>query len=476
MAVRQRQSSDSQARLRIRDAHLVGIGGSGLRAVAELMRDVGVRVTGSDASLRDDDRWRMHLSGLRVCAGHHASNVPDEASVLIYSPAVPATNPERQTAARIGIPQMSLPQALGWLMQGRVGISITGTHGKTTTTALVGHLLEEAGFSPSVLCGGETCGRHASGWAGRGRALVVESCEYRRHFLELSPKHAILLNIEPDHFDCFASLDDAIDAYAAFISRLPDEGALVVNADCASSMRAARAATCRVITIGERTQADWRIVSTQPTRSGWSFVVERRGKHIGRFRLPSPVRHNLTNALAAIALGHHLGIPRHRLQAGLKTFAGVRRRFERLGEAGGVTWIDDYAHHPTAIRGVLTTVRQRYGTSRVWCAFQPHQISRTQALMAEFANSLSLAHEILIPPIFAAREQAGEAAAHWSRELVRQTSLRGIRARFVPSLDEIRQTVETEARPGDVFLTLGAGDVDSIPRDFSARLARQRAS
>jgi UDP-N-acetylmuramate--alanine ligase len=250
----------------------------------------------------------------------------------------------------------------------------------------------------------------------------------------------------------------------------------VVNADCPAAMQAARSASCQVITIGNGPAVDWRITTTQATRSGWSFVVEHRGRHVGRFRLPSPVSHNLTNALAAIALGHHLGIPPHHLQAGIKSFAGVRRRFERLGESNGVTWIDDYAHHPTAIRGVLTTVRQRFGSSRVWCAFQPHQVSRTRALLQEFSDSLAWAHEVLIPPVFAAREQADEAASHWSRELAKQTARRGVNARFVASLDEIRQTVETEARPGDVFLTLGAGDIDSIPRDFSARLARQRAS
>jgi UDP-N-acetylmuramate--alanine ligase len=463
------------ARLRIRDAHLVGIGGSGMRALAELMRDVGVRVTGSDAALRDDDRWRMHLNGLRVCAGHAARHLPDEADLLVYSPAVPADNPERQAALRIGIPQLSLPQALGWLMRSRMGISVAGTHGKTTTTALLGHLLEDAGLSPSVVCGGEVRERGASGWAGRGRALVVESCEYRRHFLELHPRHAILLNIEPDHFDCFGSLHEAIDAYAQFVATLPPRGTLVVNADCPAALQAAGSARCRVVTVGTSPAAEWHIAQAARTRSGWSFLVEHRGRHFARFRLPSPVKHNVLNALAAVALARRLGVRRHLLQAGLRTFAGVRRRFESIGSIGGVTLIDDYAHHPTAIAGVLQAVRRQYPGARLWCAFQPHQVSRTQALQEEFARSLALADVVLIAPVFAAREQAGAEAVNASRRLAARTAELGVQTRFVASLDEIRRTVETEPRPGDVFLTLGAGDIDSIPRSYARLLAQPRA-
>jgi UDP-N-acetylmuramate--alanine ligase len=463
------------ARLRIRDAHLVGIGGAGMRALAELMRDVGVRVTGSDAALRDEVRWRMHLQGLRVCAGHSARNLPDEADLLVYSPAVPAGNPERQAAARIGIPQLSLPQALGWLMRARVGISVAGTHGKTTTTALLGHLLEEAGLSPSVVCGGEVRGRGASGWAGRGQALVVESCEYRRHFLELHPRHAILLNIEPDHFDCFGSLQEAIDAYAAFVARLPERGTLVVNADSPAALQAARSAKCRVLTVGTAPAAEWRIAQFAQTPGGWSFLVEHRGRHFGRFRHPSPVKHNVFNALAAIVLARSLGVRRHRLQAGVRTFAGVRRRLESIGSIGGVRLIDDYAHHPTAITGVLQAVRRQYPAARLWCAFQPHQVSRTQALLEEFAHSLSAADQVLITPVFAAREQAGAEAVNASRRLAARTAELGVPTRFVASLDEIRRTIETEPRPGDVFLTLGAGDIDAIPRGFARLLAQARA-
>lgn len=463
-------------KLRVRDAHLVGIGGSGMRALAEFLGNVGVRVTGSDASLKESERWRFHLRGLRVCAGHAEANLPDESNLVVYSPAIPEQNVERQAARRLGIPQFSLPQALGWLMRMRSGISVCGTHGKTTTTALVGHLLDEAGWAPSVICGGEVRGREASGWSGRGPTIVVESCEYRRHFLELTPRHAVLLNIEPDHFDCFPTLESATAAYAEFVGRLPRAGLLVVNGDCQHAMEAARNAVCPVTTFGRGPSVDWRIVNRTATKLGWSFVIEHRGTHIARFRLPGPVAHNVENAAAAIALGHSLGIPRHRLQAGLRTFSGVRRRFECVGQIGGVMLLDDYAHHPTAIRSVLRTVRQRYSGRRLWCAFQPHQVSRTRSLMKEFADSLRRADEVLVAPVFAAREIQGVEAIECSESLARCVRRTGGAARFVSSLDEIRRTIETEARPGDLFVTLGAGDIDSIARGYSRRPARRQAS
>ena len=471
---------------RVRSAHFVGMTGSGMRALAELMQDFGCRITGSDLTLTDEDRWQMHSRGLRICAGHAVEHLPASADVLIHSPAVPVTNPERAAARRLEMPQLSLPQALGLLMRSRKGISVAGTHGKTTTTALLGHLLGEAGCSPSVVCGGFDRARQSNGWAGRGQLMVVESCEYRRHFLNLAPHHAILLNIEPDHFDCFASLEESISAYQQFVARLPSAGTIVVNRDSPAATRALERTTANVITFGQHRDesrhgplspsADWSYRRLRQTVSGWSFIVERNGEVFGRFRLTSPLRHNVLNALAGIALGHHLGIPRHRLQLGLRSFAGVGRRFEQFDLGNGITLIDDYAHHPSAIAGVLAAARQRFPNRRLWCAFQPHQVSRTRALLREFAVSLAGADVVLVPPVFTAREQPGSPARHWARELVRLLQRQGKQARSVESLDEIRRTIETEAAPGDLILTLGAGDIDAIAASVSRRVPRPRAS
>ncbi len=463
-------------RLRIRSAHLVGIAGSGMRALAELIHGSRVCVTGSDQHIPHHVFWEMHQAGLLAFQGHAASQLPPEADVLIYSPVIPADNPERREATRLGIQQLSLSEAIGRIMAGRVGLSVTGTHGKTSTTALVGHLFDVGGQSPSVLTGGEVCGRGASGWAGRGRLFVAESCEYRRHFLDLAPQHAILLNIEPDHFDCFGTLRESIDTFREFTARLPKDGKLLVNYDSPAAMEAASGTGAKVRTFGSRAGADWWLGGLRQTSDGWRFPLFYRSKLYGQFDLPLPGRHNVLNAVAAIAMCCRLGVSRQKIAEGLQSFRGVKRRFELLGTPQGVTLIDDYAHHPTAIRATLRTAREQYGARRIWCAFQPHQVSRTRALFGEFVRSLSLADRVLISPVFAAREPASEDQSRLSAEMAKRVRRSGTPARLVESLGEITSVFESEARSGDVFLTLGAGDISRIGRDVMLQSQRQRAS
>jgi len=463
-------------RTRIRAAHLVGIGGSGMKALAELMHGMRCKITGSDQGIPEPLFWQMHQQGLRVYRGHDAAHLPEEADVLVYSPAVPADNPERLEADRRGLPQLSLSQIIGRLMSGRTGISIAGTHGKTSTTALLGHLLDTAGLSPSVLAGAEICGRGVSGWAGRGPLLVAESCEYRQHFLNLKPQHAVLLNIEPDHFDCFPTIETSIKTFRQFAVSLPADGTLLVNADCPAAMQAAHQAEADVVTFGTRLGADWWLSDMRQTAVGWRFRVFHRSTFFGEFGLPQSGRHQVLNALAAVAMSHLLGAGRRKIAEGLRSFPGVSRRFETVGSWRGVTLIDDYAHHPTAIRSTLGTIRERFGRRRVWCAFQPHQVSRTQTLLADFARSLCGADTVLISPIYAAREVNTDERFRLSAELADRVNRAGTSARCVQGLDEITATIETEARPGDVFLTLGAGDIDRIGHDFARRLQRHRAS
>ncbi|MCA9077556.1 MAG: UDP-N-acetylmuramate--L-alanine ligase [Planctomycetaceae bacterium] len=463
-------------RTRIRSAHLVGVGGSGMQALAQLMHGFRCRITGSDQGIPQHLFWRLHQQGLRVNQGHDAANLPETTDVLIHSPTIPGDNPERVEAARCQLPQLSLSQAIGRLMANRIGVSVAGTHGKTSTTSLLGHLLDTAGLSPSVLAGAEIRGRGVSGWAGRSKLFVAESCEYQDHFLDLTPKHAILLNIEPDHFDCFPTLESSIKSFGRFAGLLPDDGTLIVNADCQAAMQAAQQTQANIVTFGTRLGSDWWLSDMRQTSQGWRFRIFHQSMFFGEFDLPLPGRHQVLNALAAIAMSRTLGACRRDLSEGLRSFPGVVRRFDQIGSWKGVTLIDDYAHHPTAIRTTLKTARERFPKRRVWCAFQPHQISRTQNLLSDFARSLGVADEVLIAPIFAAREVATDDRFRLSREMVDRVNRTGTSARFVESLDEITTTIETEARPGDVFVTLGAGDIDRIAYEFTLRLQRHRAS
>jgi UDP-N-acetylmuramate--alanine ligase len=446
-----------------------------MKGLAEVLSDLGCRVTGSDLSLRADQTAHFARRGIVVSQGHAPTQLPADADWLVFSPAVPESNPEREQARRLGMCQLPLSQACGRLMISREGISIAGTHGKSTTTALLGHLLDVAGRAPTVLCGAEVVGREVNGWAGTGPLLVIESCEYRRHFLELCPRHVVLLNIEPDHFDCFPTVDDAARTYAEFVSRLPASGTLVINADAPRVSEAARHTRARVITIGEGDSVDWTLCETVRTGERQQLTLRRPDGRAEVYDVSLPGRHQALGALAVVALANQLGVDRSAVASGLQTFRGIRRRLERLGEWQGIMLYDDYAHHPTAVSATLATIRALIGPRRLWVAFQPHQLSRTRALLGEFAAAFGSADEVLVLPVFAARETdeaAGTTAL--AGELVRCLVQSGQRARLVESLDRVVETIETSVPPGDVVVIMGAGSIERIGHEFSERIRRDR--
>ena len=452
-------------------AHLVGICGSGMKALAELLTGQGWQVSGSDllppVALAESFRRR----GLRIHRGHHVDHL-QEADVLVYSPAVDAENPERKEASLRGIPQFSYTEMLGKLMRGKTGVSIAGTHGKSTTTAMTACILEGAGLAPSAIIGAELRGEPRSGWAGDGEHFVVESCEYQRNFLNLSPRFAAILSIEPDHFDYFHSFAETIDAFGEFARRIPPNGLIVVPANAAAVQEACRNVAAEVQTFSLESEADWWAADLRTTKAGVRFRCFHRGEFFTEVQLQMSGRHNVQNALAAIALCHRAGAGRAGIREGLQDFAGIRRRFEPVGSWRGVTLIDDYAHHPTAILATLAAARERFGSRRLWCVFQPHQVSRTQALMTEFAASFAAADEVFVVPVYGAREQAGEPLAAAARELTERILAQGPRARFSPTLDQTVSSLEDEIQPGDVLITMGAGNIDQVHYAFTRRLQR----
>ena len=457
-------------------AHLVGARGAGMTALAEMLAGLGWRLTGSDQRPSDSVSHALHARGLRIHSGHHDQFLPRDVDVLIYSPAVGPDNPERQRAAQLGIPQLSYSRMLGLLMQSRTGISIAGTHGKSTTTAMTSTILEDAGLSPSAVVGAELCGSDRSGWAGDGDLFVVESCEYQRNFLDLSPRYAAILGIEPDHFDCYRDIDDLTAAFAEFTGRIHEDGILLIPADCTASQKAAGWSEAPVETFSRNAHADWWAADVRITNAGLRFRVFNCGRYVTEITLQSPCEHNVLNALAAVAICHHAGVPADVIRWSLAEFRGIRRRYEAAGSWRGVTLIDDYAHHPTAVRATLQTARRQFGRRRIWCAFQPHQISRTQALLDEFSASFSNADQVLIPPIFAAREGSGDDACRMAEQLASRITAAGTPARFCPSLDRIVRTLDDEAQPGDVLITMGAGDIDQVRHELTRRIRRHHAA
>jgi UDP-N-acetylmuramate--alanine ligase len=457
-------------------AHLIGICGSGMRALAEVLLDTGWQVTGSDLSPAESARQALEQRGVAVVAGHSADSLPRDATLVVYSPAVPDLNAERAEATRRGVPQWTYTRMLGRLMQDRIGIGVAGTHGKSTTTALLGTILTQAGLSPSVVCGAELIATQTSGWAGAGDLFVVESCEYRRNFLDLNPRHAILLDIEPDHFDCFPDFDAAVAAYREFCVRLPADGLLLCCPGHDAVARAVRDCRAQVRTFAVDAPADWSARRVRMQRQRVSFRIFRAGAPWGKFDLHISGRHNVANALAAAAVAGELGAEPDAIREAISTFRGLRRRCEYLGAWRGVDLIDDYAHHPTAVAATLAMARAQFGRRRLWCAFQPHQVSRTQALLAEFADSLQAADRVLVAPVYAAREAQADLALETSRQMARRVDEGGTPALAVASLDHVVSTLETEARPGDVLVLMGAGDIERIRHEFSRRIQRYHAS
>lgn len=451
-------------------AHLVGICGAGMKALAEVLHDRGWKITGCDADPDPAAARSLSDEGIVVRAGHAATHLDGPPDVLVYSPAIPESHLERRRASELGIPQASYVEMLSRLMRTGTGLAVAGTHGKSTTTAMLGQILETSGSSPTVLCGAESVSRRRSGWAGSGPCVVVEACEYRRHFLDLSPRLVCVTGIEPDHFDCYPTLRDSERAYADLVSKLPDEGSIIFRSDCASTRRIVESSSslaARVSFSLEDCSADWQAVEVESRSGGMLFRIVNRGLRSRQVQLRVPGRHNVQNALAAAATAGTAGMTLDQITAGLEAFNGLRRRFEILGDWHGGVIIDDYAHHPTEIQAALLTARTVYPGRRVICVFQPHQVSRTAKLLSEFSASLGLADRVYVLPVYAAREAEGTAQVSLSRQLADEV---GTKADLIPSLDQVWRTLQTDAGTDAVILTLGAGNLTRIHHEFIGRL------
>jgi UDP-N-acetylmuramate--alanine ligase len=379
---------------------------------------------------------------------------------------------------------MSLPRALSQLLVSRTQACVAGTHGKTTTSGMTWCILQQAGCSPSAYVGGVMKNQRRSGIFGSGAVAVVESCEYRQSFLQLSPRTVVLTGIEPDHFDCFSSHADCDQTYKDFVSRLPSDGTLVFNHDCLRS--AAIAATCgrRTVSFSLHKDADWNAVpcASEPfgipgSSQQQTFLLRSRTHDQGLVQLQVPGLHNRKNAVAAMAAAVATGVSVESAISGIAAFSGIERRFEHRGELFGIDWIDDYAHHPSAIRSTLETTRTVFPNRRVIAVFEPHQLSRVSALFEDFRSALSLADECLILPVLPARETAS--MAHCSRvsgTLVRSISESGRRAFLMTNLDQALGRLDHSARPGDVVITMGAGRTYQIHDEIHRRLQRNSAA
>lgn len=443
-----------------------------MKALAELLQDAGWELSGSDTLPPNPSIQKLMQRGLVIHQGHQASNLPENAACLVYSAAVPAENPERQEASRRGLPQYSYSQMVARLMQESSAVCIGGTHGKSTTTAITACILDAAGRLSAAIVGAEVCQRGRSGWLGNGDLMIVESCEFQRSFLRYHSRYAAILSIEHDHFDCYGDFSSVESAFREFADQVDPAGILLFNGDCQACRRVAFGAKtpARRVSFGFDAAADWSARDCQTTSEGTRFaLLHQTAKHCD-IKLAIHGRHNIANALAAAALCLEIGIPRGIICDVLRQFRGVRRRLEFVGDVGGRTIVDDYAHHPTAVRITLETLRTMIGSRRLICVFQPHQVLRTRSLMDQFATSFVDVDEVWIAPVYAARESCGDESIVLSKELADAISFHQDTVRHFASLDQIVTTLEDATRPNDVILTMGAGDIDWVYHEFTRRI------
>ena len=439
-----------------RRVHLVGIGGAGLSAIARILVERGEIVSGSDQAVSPYAE-ALAAQGVHVAYGHRAENVAG-ADLVIVSSAVPDTNPEVAAARQAGARVVRRSDYLGELTDGYQTVAVAGTHGKTTTTGLIAWLLDRAGRSPTFIVGGilEDFGTNAR--LGHGQQFVIEADEYDRAFLALRPSLAVVTNVEHDHPDCYPTPEDFRSAFREFAGRV--EGTLIVCAEdaVASSLQPANG---DVVRYGFGQGLPWRAEEIRDNAAGGSdFLAVKEGVDLGLVRTRLAGTHNVLNSLAALAAVDRLGIPFVEARQALTEFHGARRRFEVLGEASGVTVIDDYAHHPTEIRATLAAARHRFRGAEIWAVFQPHTFSRTRALLADFAQAFADADHVLVTEVFASRE-APDPGINGARVAER---IQHADVRFVETLADAASDLDQRVKAPAVVVTLSAGDANEVGR------------
>ena len=452
---------------RIQRIHLVGVGGSGMSGIAEVLLNRGYRVSGSDLKLTSVTE-RLIERGARIHGGHAPGHL-DAADVVVVSSAVKPDNPEIEEARSRQIPIIPRAEMLAELMRGKYGIAVAGTHGKTTTTSLVAGLTGHGGLDPTVVLGGRLNALGSNAKLGTGEFMVVEADESDRSFLLLSPTLAVVTNIDQDHMESYAGMDDLKSTFAQFVNKVPFYGAAVLCRDDAAVASILPQIKRRVITYGFGQESDLRVSAAEYSGYGSRFKLDFRDRSLGPFRLNLPGRHNVLNAAAAVAVGLDLGLAPSVMRSALAEFEGPDRRFQLKGRVGGITLIDDYGHHPTEIAATLHAAGH-LRAKRLVVVFQPHRYSRTQYCFKEFSGAFDKADLVLLADIYAAGEEPIDGLT--SDKLAQAIRQRGHReARCLGAAEDMAPRVAPLLEDGDLVLTMGAGSIARLADALLKQLA-----
>ena len=446
--------------------YFAGIGGISMSGLAEILADAGFQVSGSDR-VKSSLTQTLEARGISVFYGQRRENITDDIDCVVFTSAIHKDNPEYIAAHEKNIPCLTRAELLGQIMKNySTPIAVSGTHGKTTTTSMISEILLCADKDPTLSIGGmlKTIGGNIR--VGKSGLFVTEACEYTNSFLSFFPKIGIILNIEEDHLDFFKDIEEIRFSFHRFARLLPADGALIINGDIPRLGEIIQGLSCRVITFGAHsTGADGGPMDYYPSRiehDEWghpSFQLHSPGGCVREFRLQVPGDHNVSNATAAAALADLLGIDSAVTAKALLAFSGTDRRFEYKGKIGGVTIIDDYAHHPTEITATLKAA-ENISHNTLWCVFQPHTYSRTRAFLKDFAQALCLADKVVLADIYAARET--DTLGISSDTLKKEIEALGHECFYFPSFDEIENFLLENCTTGDLLITMGAGDVHKI--------------
>lgn len=439
--------------------HFIGIGGISMSGLAAVLLKRGFTVSGSDARKSPLTEWLTGM-GATIFYPQSAANITEGIDAVVYTAAIHPDNPEFAAAARKNLPMLTRAELLGQLMNNyELPVAVAGTHGKTTTTSMLSHIMMEAELDPTISVGGILHSIGGNVRIGTSGYFLTEACEYTNSFLTLTPKIGIVLNIDADHLDFFKDLDDIRHSFRLFAERIPSDGTLVINADVPNLDTLTEGLACNVVTFGVE-KGDYSASDISYNELGYGRFTLKKGDNVlGTFELSVPGEHNIANAASALAAGDLLGLDADIMAKGLVSFVGTDRRFQKKGEIAGVTIIDDYAHHPTEIKATLRAA-QKFPCRNVWCVFQPHTYTRTKSLFPKFVEALSHADKIVLADIYAARETDNLGIS--SDNIREKLAEMGKEAYYFPTFDEIENFLLEHCSAGDMIITMGAGDVVKV--------------
>lgn len=444
--------------------HFIGIGGINMSALADVLISRGFSVSGSDSKESDLTR-SLAQKGAVIHIGHRTSNISADTDLVVYTAAIKDDNPEIEAAKEAGIPLLTRAEFLGSLMENyNTAICVSGTHGKTTTTSLISQIFLDAGEDPTIMVGGMLPSIGGNLKIGASEKFITEACEYTNSFLSFHPTVEVILNVKADHLDFFKDIDDIRNSFKKYTRLLPTEGALIINGEIDDLSFFTEGLACPFKTFGLSADLDYnaRSISYDDLANG-AFDLYRKDSFIGHVTLSIPGEHNVYNALAAVAVADVCGLDLAAACRSLGSFSGVERRFQLLGEVGGVKIIDDYAHHPDEIRATLSAAL-KYPHKKLWVVFQPHTYSRTKALLGEFAEALCVADCVVLSDIYAAREKNTFEIS--SDDLKDRLTEKGCECYHFSTFDEIENFLLQNCTQGDLLITMGAGDIVNIGKNL----------